>query len=70
MGLKETELQLIVDAWRTANPRIVQYWRDVEAAAIQAISTRSSVPLGNIEFSATKGVLLLSSSSQAGAWPT
>lgn len=59
MGLKESELQPIVDAWRAANPRIVQYWRDVEAAAIEAISARSTVVLGNIAFTATKGMLFI-----------
>lgn len=39
-GLKERELQPIVDQWRQANTRIVQYWRDVEAAALSAIAGR------------------------------
>lgn len=39
-GLEERELQPIVDQWRAANPRIVQYWRDVEAAALSAIAGR------------------------------
>lgn len=39
-GLEERELQPIVDQWRKANPCIVQYWRDVEAAALSAIAGR------------------------------
>lgn len=39
-GLEERELKPIVDQWRQANPRIVQYWRDVEAAALSAIAGR------------------------------
>lgn len=59
MGLKEDELKPIVDAWRAANPHVVQFWRDVEAAAIDAITTRTSVALGSIAFTATKGMLFI-----------
>lgn len=59
MGLKEDELKPIVDAWRAANPHVVQFWRDVEAAAIDAITTRTSVALGSIAFTATEGMLFI-----------
>lgn len=59
MGLTEGELQPIVDAWREANPNIVAMWRDVDQAAIEAIATRRTVALGNLSFTATKGMLFI-----------
>ncbi len=38
MGLSDPELQEIVQRWREANPKIVEFWRNVEEAARQAIS--------------------------------
>ena len=37
MGLKEDELPGIISSWREANPKIVQFWWDVEKAAIATI---------------------------------
>ena len=37
MGLKEAELPGIIESWRKANPHVVQYWRDIEAAAVKAV---------------------------------
>lgn len=59
MGLTESELQPVVDAWRQANPNIVQYWRDTETAAMQAITARTTIPLGNLGFTGTKGMLFI-----------
>jgi len=39
MGLTEDELPDIVSRWRAANPRIVQLWHDLEAAAISCVQT-------------------------------
>lgn len=36
MGLSEDELQPLVDSWRQSNPKIVQFWREVESAATKA----------------------------------
>ncbi len=59
MGLTESELQPIVDAWRAVNPNIVAMWHDVDQTAIQAITTRSTVTLGNLSFTGTKGMLFI-----------
>lgn len=37
MGLKEEELQDLVDAWRNANPAIVRLWGEVGRAAMKAV---------------------------------
>lgn len=37
MGLREEELQDLVDAWRNANPAIVRLWGEVGRAAMKAV---------------------------------
>ncbi|HCT3316718.1 TPA: DNA polymerase [Corynebacterium striatum] len=60
MGLSETEMRNIVDAWRGANKHIVNYWWDIERAAKTAITTDRSVTVGNngpVTFTKLAGVL-------------
>ena len=59
MGLAEHELKPTVDAWRAANPNIVQLWADVEQAALDAITTRSTLRLRNLCFSVESGILFI-----------
>jgi DNA polymerase len=59
MGLAEHELKPIVDAWRAANPNIVQLWANVEQAALDAITTRQAVRLRNLRFTAESGILFI-----------
>ncbi|MDO5722511.1 MAG: DNA polymerase [Actinomycetaceae bacterium] len=59
MGLAETELKPIVEAWRTANPNIVQLWADVDEAAITTVSTRQGIELGQLKFSYESGILFI-----------
>lgn len=40
MGLTNSEMQYIVDAWREANPAIVALWKDIEKNAILAVRTK------------------------------
>lgn len=49
-GLKEDELQELVDSWRNANPHIVQFWWDVDKAIKKAYSERVTVRLNNLMF--------------------
>ena len=37
MGLSEEELPDLIDDWRNSNPKIVQFWWDIEKAAIESI---------------------------------
>ncbi|WP_060760989.1 DNA polymerase, partial [Propionibacterium freudenreichii] len=59
MGLAEHELKPIVDAWRAANPHIVQLWADIELAALDAITTRRAVRLRNLSFTVESGILFI-----------
>lgn len=59
MGLAEHELKPIVDAWRQANPHIVQLWSSVEEAAIAAIASRQPIRLRNLRFSVEAGILFI-----------
>ena len=59
MGVKEEELQNLVDSWRRANPRIVQLWKDVQNAAIRALRERTTIKLGRLKFIARKGFLFI-----------
>lgn len=44
-GLDEAELPAIVRAWRSANPNIVVFWREVENAAKHVIKNKTSYVL-------------------------
>ena len=59
MGLAESELKPIVDAWRAANPNIVQLWADINTAAIETISTRQPTKVGPLTFTVESGILFI-----------
>ncbi len=50
MGLQEKELQPLVASWREANPKIVQFWWDVDRAAKKAIRLRTEAETHGIRF--------------------
>lgn len=49
-GLKESELPEIIDSWRAANPHIVQYWWDVEKAALETVKDHQDRTVRNVGF--------------------
>ncbi len=59
MGIPENELRPLVDAWREANPKIVEYWWAVDRAAKTAISLRIPQHVGNVHFEIKSGVLFI-----------
>ena len=50
MGLKESELPDIIESWRTANPKIVQFWWDVENAATETVKDHKDRTVGRVGF--------------------
>lgn len=59
MGLAESELQPLVDAWRAANPNIVDLWAEVNAAAINVIATRQPTRVGPLTFTVESGIFFI-----------
>ena len=59
MGLAEEELQPLVDAWRSANPMIVQFWWDVDRAVKSAVEQKISTETHGIHFICKSGMLFI-----------
>ena len=59
MGLTEEELQPLVDAWRSSNPHIVQFWWDVDSAVKTVVSTHTTAETHGIKFSWRSGMMLI-----------
>lgn len=59
MGLSEDELQPLVDAWRTSNPNIVQFWWDVDNAVKTAIKQHIPIAVNGIRFQYKSGMLFI-----------
>lgn len=59
MGLKEQELQPIVNSWRTANPNIVKFWWAVDRAAKAAIRGKTHTSAYGVDFSCESGFLFI-----------
>lgn len=59
MGLSEDELPSLVAAWRRANPHITQFWWDMDAAAVEAVTKRRKTRAGRIAFEYRSGILFV-----------
>lgn len=59
MGVKEEELQPLVDAWRQANPRIVQFWWEVDRAAKTCVKQHVLTQAGRLRFEYQSGILFI-----------
>ncbi len=59
MGLTEDELPPLVAAWRKANPHITQFWWNVDAAAIKAVTEKQRTKIGKIIFEYKSGILFI-----------
>ena len=58
-GMTEDELQPLVDAWRAANPNIVQLWRDVDTAVKNAVKQRTTTETHGLRFIYQSGMLFI-----------
>ena len=59
MGVPEEELQPLVNAWRSANPKICQLWWDVDAAVKSVLKTGIQQHVGPLTFKYTEKLLLI-----------
>lgn len=57
MGLKEQELPDIIEQWRAASPHIVQFWWDMDRAAVETVKTREEHTAGRVKFQFYSGTL-------------
>ena len=58
-GMKEDELKPLVDAWRAANPNIVEFWWAVDRAAKDCIKERSTKVTHGIRFIYRGGMMFI-----------
>lgn len=59
MGLSEDELYPLVQSWRSANPHIVDFWWQVDAAVKTAIKEHVPMRVGVIRFLYQSGMLFI-----------
>lgn len=59
MGLQEEELQTLVNAWRSANPNICNFWWEIDHAVKSAIKMRTSVNVNGIRIFCKSGMLFI-----------
>ena len=57
-GIKESELQGIIDAWRKANPKICKLWYDVDKAVMNVLKGNGPQRVGKLLFGMGAGRLI------------
>ena len=58
-GMKEDELQPLVNAWREANPMITMLWWDIDRAVKTTIKERSHTEVNGLKFDYQSGFLFM-----------
>lgn len=59
MGLPEEDLQPLVDAWRSSNPHITQFWWDVDRAVKMTVTEHLQTEVNGIRFYYKSGMLFI-----------
>lgn len=59
MGLKEEELQPLVDSWRATNPMITTFWWDIDRSVKMAIKEQIPTEVRGIHFLCKSGMLFI-----------
>ena len=59
MGLKEEELQPLVNAWRNSNPNIVKFWWAVDNAVMTVINEHTVTETHGLKFTCRGGMLFI-----------
>ena len=59
MGMQEEELKPLVDAWRAANPKIVDFWWEVDVAVKECVRSKGRAAVRNIGFRYQSGMLFI-----------
>jgi len=58
-GMKEEELQPLVDLWRQSNPKIVSLWYEIDRAAKTAILRKTKTETHGLVFECRSGMLFI-----------
>ena len=58
-GMKEEELQPLVDLWRVSNPHIVQFWWDVDRAVKTCVKQHIEIETHGVRCTYKSGVLFI-----------
>ena len=59
MGIEESELQPMVNKWRTANPNIVKLWKTLEKVAKYVITKKTTYETYGLVFSYERGIMFI-----------